>query len=144
MRGRDQAALEAIPQSVQIVKGDIGDYDACMKAMRGCDKVGHWRWHRTTEVRESNPQFIRLGTRRQMRRAGQTCTCIWRCMDFVSNTRRSLPSSPCYVPRAYPHYALQVISCVSARSDLTVDLKRVEEEGIKNLARAYMVSVAEC
>lgn len=43
-----------------------------------------------------------------------------------------------------PTLALQVISCVSARSDLTVDLKRVEEEGIKNLARAYMVSVAEC
>jgi hypothetical protein len=36
----------------------------------------------------------------------------------------------------------KIISCVSARSDLTVDLKRVEEQGIQNLARAYMVSIA--
>lgn len=71
VRGRDQAALEAIPQSVAVVKGDIGDYSACLEAMQGCDKV---------------------------------------------------------------------ISCVSARSDLTVDLRRVEEQGIQNLARAYMVS----
>ncbi len=35
----------------------------------------------------------------------------------------------------------KIISCVSARSDLTVDLKRVEEQGIQNLARAYMVGV---
>jgi hypothetical protein len=35
----------------------------------------------------------------------------------------------------------KIISCVSARSDLTVDLKRVEEQGIQNLARAYMVSI---
>ena len=36
----------------------------------------------------------------------------------------------------------KIISCVSARSDLTVDLKRVEEQGIQNLARAYMVRVS--
>ena len=35
----------------------------------------------------------------------------------------------------------KIISCVSARSDLMVDLKRVEEQGIQNLARAYMVRV---
>jgi hypothetical protein len=34
VRGRDQAALEAIPQSVGVVKGDIGDYADCLKAMQ--------------------------------------------------------------------------------------------------------------
>lgn len=49
MRGRDQVALEAIPQSVAVVKGDIGDYDACLQAMQVgvvqtllCHKYGLW------------------------------------------------------------------------------------------------------
>lgn len=34
VRGRDQAALEAIPQSVAVVRGDIGSYDDCLRAMQ--------------------------------------------------------------------------------------------------------------
>ena len=39
VRGRNPAALESIPQSVKVIKGDIGDYDACLAAMDGVDKV---------------------------------------------------------------------------------------------------------
>jgi hypothetical protein len=34
VRGRDQAALEAIPQSVAVVRGDIGSYEDCLRAMQ--------------------------------------------------------------------------------------------------------------
>lgn len=39
VRGRDPEALVAIPQSVQIIPGDIGDYKSCHDAMQGVDKV---------------------------------------------------------------------------------------------------------
>ncbi len=39
VRGRDPEALAAIPQSVQIIPGDIGDYKSCHDAMQGVDKV---------------------------------------------------------------------------------------------------------
>lgn len=62
-------ATESIPQSVQVVYGDVGDYEACRKAVQGVDKV---------------------------------------------------------------------LCCISARSDLTSDLSRVEEQGVYNLGKAMM------
>ena len=48
------ADTEAIPQSAELVFGDIGDYKACRRAVEGVDKVGgagaeccatqHWSW----------------------------------------------------------------------------------------------------
>jgi len=69
VRGRDPEAMAAIPQSVDVVAGDIGDYDSCKYVMQGVDKV---------------------------------------------------------------------ICSVTARSDLSGDLRRVEELGITNLTKAYM------
>lgn len=39
VRGRDPEAMAAIPQSVDVVAGDIGDYDSCKYVMQGVDKV---------------------------------------------------------------------------------------------------------
>lgn len=70
VRTRDGDTLkEAIPQSVDVVIGDVGDYAACKKAVEGVDKI---------------------------------------------------------------------ICCVGARTDLTADLSRVEENGVYNLGRAYL------
>ena len=41
VRGRDPEAVAAIPQSVKVIPGDIGDYKACHNAMIGVDKVPH-------------------------------------------------------------------------------------------------------
>ena len=35
----DEDVMESIPQSVEVVEGDLGDYKACRKAVEGVDKV---------------------------------------------------------------------------------------------------------
>ena len=35
----DDDAMESIPQSVEVIEGDVGDYAACRKAVEGVDKV---------------------------------------------------------------------------------------------------------
>ena len=70
VRQRDGAAADAIPQSVELVVGDVGDYRSCRAAMNGVDKV---------------------------------------------------------------------ICASAARTTITADLLRVEEQGVANLTRAFMV-----
>ncbi len=71
VRSRNEAAVEGIPRSVEVITGDLGDYASCRAAMEGADKV---------------------------------------------------------------------ICCASARSNITADLVRVEEQGIANLSKAFQVS----
>jgi hypothetical protein len=79
VRGRDQAALEAIPQSVAVVKGDIGDYDDCLKAMqvpaarhrpktisfpvplRVCSACRQAQWWHTPNPKQLNVQSFNAG-----------------------------------------------------------------------------------
>ncbi len=39
VRQREGTETAAIPQSAQLVYGDLGDYQACREAVRGVDKV---------------------------------------------------------------------------------------------------------
>ena len=39
VRQREGTASDAIPPAVEIVVGDIGDIDACKRAVQGVDKV---------------------------------------------------------------------------------------------------------
>lgn len=132
VRGRDQAALEAIPQSVAVVRGDIGSYDDCLRAMqvRCPDQCPHQPCIRVHAV----PQLSHTHATPCERSAGETAE---------SSRFPDMSGGNALLRGAL--LALQgcdkIISCVSARSDLTVDLKRVEEQGIQNLARAYMVRV---
>ncbi|KAL4853981.1 Glutamate-1-semialdehyde 2 [Chlorella vulgaris] len=73
--GGADSATEAIPQSAELVFGDVGDYKACRRAVEGVDKV---------------------------------------------------------------------ICCSGARSTITADLSRVEEQGVSNLAAAFMDAQNSC
>lgn len=42
VRHRSGEVLEDIPQSVEQVAGDLGDYQSCRRAVEGVDKVGGW------------------------------------------------------------------------------------------------------
>lgn len=49
--------------------------------------------------------------------------------------------SPCLTvnaPLLLPRIHLQVICCSGARSTITADLSRVEEQGVSNLASAFL------
>lgn len=49
VRDRDGAAAEQLPRAVELVKGDVGDYASCRRAVEGCEKVRagwggmHWQ-----------------------------------------------------------------------------------------------------
>lgn len=55
VRQREGAASDAIPPAVEVVVGDIGDLEACKRAVQGVDKVrpedvGLWGTHACNRV----------------------------------------------------------------------------------------------
>lgn len=118
-RGGGDAEADAIPQSAELVFGDIANYAACRAAVEGVDKVGALCARAGAVQRKlGNP---RHGLRPAAGALSQLCTtCLW-------------PGSH----RCTCAY-LQVICCSGARSTLTADLARVEEQGVTNLARAFL------
>jgi NAD(P)-dependent dehydrogenase (short-subunit alcohol dehydrogenase family) len=122
------ADTEAIPQSAELVFGDVGDYKACRRAVEGVDKVGGCSgrcgaikhnagitWQGTLRHFDANlrslPASLLVGFRPALKHSPPPCTL--------------LPAR------------LQVICCSAARSTITADLSRVEEKGVANLAAAF-------
>jgi NAD(P)-dependent dehydrogenase (short-subunit alcohol dehydrogenase family) len=124
-RGSGDAEADAIPQSAELVFGDIADYGACRNAVEGVDKVGGLLLAGQNHARGSRG-LARLGT-------GATGAGPPAGTSLRRRTTRLWPGSHrCRCARP------QVICCSGARSTLAADLSRVEEQGVTNLARAFL------
>lgn len=61
VRSADMEVLTGIPRAVEVVAGDVGDADACKRAIKGCNKA-----------RAPHPMEAEPGVRS---RVGQGCAC---------------------------------------------------------------------
>ena len=122
------ADTEAIPQSAELVFGDVGDYKACRRAVEGVDKVGGCSG-RCGAIKH-NAGITWQGTLRHFD-ANLRSLPASLLVGFLPALKHSPP--PCTLLPA----RLQVICCSAARSTITADLSRVEEKGVANLAAAF-------